>query len=326
MNAVDLTNTEERLLGRILRRQAETIPDVDFLIEDREHYSYGRVNQLANSCAAGFAKIGIERGDTVTFLMNSCPDYAFATLGLNKMGGVWVPTNTDYKGTWLRESLEDSRARVLVADADLLPKLEISGRVACPSSAFWCAANCLRRSIRWVFRWNPSRPSMTCRPSNPTMPTSTTATPPPSCGRREPLAVPRASCRATTYGSEALRRGPSTSGMREGDRLYNCLPMYQSASWVANIFRALVSGVPCGLDPTFSASEFWDRCRHYDATMVFTLGAMHIFLWNAPEKEDDADNPVRVASMIPCRQTSRMRSRSASASRPSFKATARAKS
>ena len=65
MNAVDLTNTEDRLLGRILRRQAETVPDVDFLVEDREHYSYGRVNDLANSCAAGFAKVGVERGDTV---------------------------------------------------------------------------------------------------------------------------------------------------------------------------------------------------------------------------------------------------------------------
>jgi crotonobetaine/carnitine-CoA ligase len=33
--------------------------------------------------------------------------------------------------------------------------------------------------------------------------------------------------------------------------------------------------------------------------MVFTLGAMHMFLWNAPERDDDADNPVRVAGAIP---------------------------
>jgi crotonobetaine/carnitine-CoA ligase len=33
--------------------------------------------------------------------------------------------------------------------------------------------------------------------------------------------------------------------------------------------------------------------------MVFTLGAMHMFLWNAPERADDADNPVRTATMIP---------------------------
>jgi crotonobetaine/carnitine-CoA ligase len=68
---------------------------------------------------------------------------------------------------------------------------------------------------------------------------------------------------------------------------------------VANVFRALVTGVPCAMDPRFSASEFWDRCRFYGATMTFTLGAMHVFLWQAPQRPDDADNPVRVASAIP---------------------------
>jgi crotonobetaine/carnitine-CoA ligase len=33
--------------------------------------------------------------------------------------------------------------------------------------------------------------------------------------------------------------------------------------------------------------------------MVFTLGAMHIFLWQQPARADDADNPVRSAGMIP---------------------------
>jgi len=33
--------------------------------------------------------------------------------------------------------------------------------------------------------------------------------------------------------------------------------------------------------------------------MIFTLGAMHIFLWQQPPKPDDADNPVRTAGLIP---------------------------
>jgi len=71
------------------------------------------------------------------------------------------------------------------------------------------------------------------------------------------------------------------------------LPMYQSAAWVANVYQALVAGVPCAIDSHFSASDFWDRTRHYGATVTFTLGAMHMFLWNAPARENDADNPVR---------------------------------
>jgi crotonobetaine/carnitine-CoA ligase len=93
--------------------------------------------------------------------------------------------------------------------------------------------------------------------------------------------------------------GANNAGLREGEVIYSCLPMYQSAAWVANIYRALVCGVPCAIDPRFSVHEFWDRCRFYGATMTFTLGAMHIFLWQQPPRPDDADNPIRTAGMIP---------------------------
>jgi crotonobetaine/carnitine-CoA ligase len=65
------------------------------------------------------------------------------------------------------------------------------------------------------------------------------------------------------------------------------------------IFRALFEGIGCASDPTFSASNFWDRTRYYNATQTFTLGAMHIYLWKLPEQPDDADNPVRSAGMTP---------------------------
>ena len=93
MNWLDLDDPGERTLPRILRRQAEAIPDADFLVAGDEHFSYGRVNELANSYAQGFAELGVGRGDTVALLMDSCPEYVFASAGLNKLGAIWVPTN-----------------------------------------------------------------------------------------------------------------------------------------------------------------------------------------------------------------------------------------
>jgi carnitine-CoA ligase len=60
-----------------------------------------------------------------------------------------------------------------------------------------------------------------------------------------------------------------------------------------------VAGVPFGLDAGFSVSSFWERTRHFGATQAFTLGAMHLFLWQAAEQADDADNPVRAMGAIP---------------------------
>ena len=111
MNRLDLDDARDRLLGRCLLRQAEAIPDRDFLIAGDERWSYGRVNELANAMARGFQELGVGRGDTVCLLMESSPAYVWTTLGLNKLGAIWVPTSPDYKGHWLRERLEDSRAQ-----------------------------------------------------------------------------------------------------------------------------------------------------------------------------------------------------------------------
>ena len=52
MHKLDLDDPRERLLGRCLRRQAEAIPERDFLVAGETHWSYGRVNELANAMAS----------------------------------------------------------------------------------------------------------------------------------------------------------------------------------------------------------------------------------------------------------------------------------
>ncbi len=59
--------------------------------------------------------------------MNSCPEFVFTAFGVNKLGAMWVPTNTDYKGEWLRASFEDAGARLLIVDASLLHRVAALG-------------------------------------------------------------------------------------------------------------------------------------------------------------------------------------------------------
>jgi crotonobetaine/carnitine-CoA ligase len=294
MSWLALDDPRERLLGRALRRQAELRPEAPFLRADARVYGFGEVNALANACAAGLRRLGVGRGDSVALLMESAPECVVAALGANKLGAVWVPANTDYKGVWLREALEGSRARVLVADAALLPRVAELGvlpfehvvvRGAAPEAA---PAPCVAlEELLTGPAPEPDDAGLHYGDTAAVLWTSGTT------GRAKGV------MQSHNVWLKAALNGARTSGMREGDVLYNCLPTYQSAAWVANVFRALVTGAPCAMDPRFSASEFWDRCRFYDATITFTLGAMHIFLWQAPERPNDADNPVRLASAIP---------------------------
>jgi len=303
-----LDDPRERLLGRALRRQAELRPDAPFLLEDDRVHRFGEVNARANAFAAGLRRLGVGRGDTVALLMESTPDCVVAALGANKRGAVWVPTNTDYKGVWLRDALEGSRARVLVADAVHLPRLaELGehpfrhvvvrgGAAAASASGAGTRAADAARSLPGGVAFEELLAGAAPEPDDAGLHYGDTAAvlwTSGTTGRAKGV------MQSHNVWLKAALNGARTTGMREGDVLYNCLPTYQSAAWVANVFRALVTGAPCAMDPRFSASDFWDRCRHYGATITFTLGAMHVFLWQAPERPDDADNPVRVASAIP---------------------------
>ena len=79
MNLLNFDDIGDRLLGGCLRRQADKIPDDDFIVWDTEHFSYGRVNELANASARGFRELGVAQGDTVSFLMETCPDWIWST-------------------------------------------------------------------------------------------------------------------------------------------------------------------------------------------------------------------------------------------------------
>jgi crotonobetaine/carnitine-CoA ligase len=295
MALIELDDDSDRVLGRVLRRQAERAPDADFVLWQDERYSYGDVDRLADSSANVFRELGVSRGDTVAFLMANCPDWIWATFGLNRLGAIWVPTNVDYKGRWLAESLEGSAARVLVVDAALLPRVAESGPLPFERVL-------VRGDAAGVDLGIPSTPIEALREG--------------AADQLDDAAIRYGDTASILWTSGTTGRskgveqshnvwlraavdGAVNAGLRDDDVIYNCLPMYQSAAWVANVYRALVGGVPCAMDPAFSARDFWNRTRHYGATMIFTLGAMHMFLWNAPERDDDAENPVRVAGAIP---------------------------
>jgi crotonobetaine/carnitine-CoA ligase len=88
-------------------------------------------------------------------------------------------------------------------------------------------------------------------------------------------------------------------GHAEDDVVLSLLPMYNSAAWVSGIFRALFNGIPLAIETRFSVSSFWERVDFYRATQTFTLGAMHMFLWKAPPRDDDASHSLRQFLAVP---------------------------
>lgn len=292
MNRVDLSDSAERVLPRILQRQAEKIPDVPFLVRGDNRFTFREADVFTDRLAAGLAALGVGRGDRVGIYLTGRPEAVLVALAANKLGAVWVPISNDYKGDWLADTVVRSKTKVLFVEPSLVDRLdEIGGQLTDEIVVLLDEDREGYRSLREILPEDAPRRDLSGHDYGDLCSILWTS--------------------GTTGRSKAVLQchnnwvRPVHTGvlpkydLRDGDVIYNVLPLFNSGAWVTSVFPALAGGVTCVLDGPFSVTHFWDRVRHYGATHTFTLGAMHMFLWNTPEKPDDADNPLRVAMMVP---------------------------
>ncbi len=294
MHLYDVTRLEDRVVGKILATQADAVGDDIWLMSDDRKVTFGEAHEQVNRIAHGLSRLGVGRGDLVSMLMEPSIELILTGIAASRLGAIFTPLSTDYKGEFLRNSIEDTTAHVLVADAALAPRLADIER---PPALRQLVTNGERIEV-------PGLESTTLED----FAAESTASPDVEARFDDPLMVWWSS--GTTgkpkgiihWHSSLLRAASvwnSDRSVREDDRYYTCFPMYLGGAWTGAVWPSLLAGIPAGIDPRFSVNRFWDRTRHYGATITSTLGSMHIFLMEAPERPDDADNPVRFFAPVP---------------------------
>lgn len=296
MNILTLEGPQQRTIGNIACLQAQAVPDIKAIVTDTASYTYKEMNEKANAYAAGFSALGVGRGDTVNIFMESCPEYIFVVYGLSKLGAIWVPVNTDYRGEWLSMSFEDSLAKTLVTDSKYLEKVEELASVDFSTVIVRGEGKPDKlhgvRTLAFEVLENNSteehsNQAISYGDTNAVTWTSGTT------GRSKGVMISHNNWINSAESAQQI------SQFREGDVVYNCLPLYNAGSWTANVFRAHYAGITLAFDGHFSVSDFWNRVRLYGATHTMSVGSMGMFLWNQPVSEDDADNTLRNALMVP---------------------------
>lgn len=293
MNVLSFKNLEDRHLGRALSMQAEQQPDATFIMFGETRYTFAEANQRVNELAAGFAELGLEQESRIAFYMGSAPEVVFLALAANKLGAMWVPINGDYKGSWLSETINRSRPHILVTDAEHAARVaQVRDDLELKHLVVLGDNSALPESTPFdsLYREGAAEPDMigmTYGDTSAVLWTSGTT------GRSKGV------MQSHNVWFNAVESGDAQFGTQDGDVIYSVLPMYNSAAWVTSILRSLIVGVPLAVDPAFSVSNFWERVDYYGATQSFTVGAMHIFLWNTPEKPDDAKHSLRKLMAVP---------------------------
>ena len=102
---------------RDLMAQNSARADVDWVVQEDRRFTYGDHDRLARVLANSLAGLGVERGDRVALVSANVPEWVITWWACAVLGATLVPLNAWWKAEELEFGLDDSGAKVLIADA-----------------------------------------------------------------------------------------------------------------------------------------------------------------------------------------------------------------
>jgi long-chain acyl-CoA synthetase len=109
----------------LLREAAVRNPDRPAIIYHDLMLTYREVVSMVNCIANGLDNLGLKKGDRICLLMANRPEYTIAFIAAATMGIVVSPMNPAYKEREIAYQLENSEARAIVIQRELLPLLQL---------------------------------------------------------------------------------------------------------------------------------------------------------------------------------------------------------
>jgi acyl-coenzyme A synthetase/AMP-(fatty) acid ligase len=95
-------------------------------------YTYRQLDALSNRFASSLRRRGVRQGDRVFLRLPNRPEFYVAALAVAKLGGVFIPSSTQFRDAEVRYRLQDSEAVAAVTTAALVGPIEGS-RADCPA-------------------------------------------------------------------------------------------------------------------------------------------------------------------------------------------------
>lgn len=286
---------DECVVSELLAARAAATPTKPFLLFDDERWTYADAAREAWRAAHALRRCGVDFGDYVSVWIPTGADVVRGWFGANALGAVYAPLNLAARGNYLQHTLNLAESKVLLAHHELVERLEgidvphletvvVVGGPA-PHGLPWKTVG----FDELLADAPDERPELE-RPVEPWDDLSliyTSGTTGPSKGVRAAHAAfwNYANCFILPY-------------VDETDRYLSALPMFHTAG-TGITYSMLRAGGSVALTKSFSASRFWDDVRRFEATITIAIHGMVTFMLDQPERDDDADNPLRTVYMGP---------------------------
>lgn len=288
---------EQQTVVELLDRRVATDPDSQYLDVCGTAFTAAEVRTQSRHIATALAQLGVAKGDRVATLIESSPEAILAWWGTIVAGGISVPINTAYKGSYLAHQLTDSGSKVLIVGAPFVERVE---RIATevPALEHVIVVDAETSSI--------ARPTTTSHAWHDVVDADD-----------DPPAVDVSPADLATFiytgGTTGLSKGCMLSHHYHGalarqigicwertadDVVWTPLPLFHFNAVTTAVVGALVFGGRSAIAPRFSVSNFWPELNRTGATITSTLGTMAYLLAH------DVDRPEMPCSGSPLANTS----------------------
>ena len=258
-------------------------PDRLYARFDGQPIRFADLDAMSASVAAGLAALGVARGDRVAVMMRNSPGSLALIFAIARSGAVWVPVNAALRGEGLRHVLTHAAPRVLVADAELLPRIAECGA---DPNAFTLVVAGGEGAHRLVPMLEAGTPFMAPPPSPADlvaiMYTSGTT------GPAKGVMVTHRMLRLAGEGALLV------AASRDGDVLYVWEPLYHIGG-AQLVILPLRRRVVLAMSSRFSASAFWQEVKAEGATHIHFLGGILQILLKQPPGPLDTAHGARIA-------------------------------
>ncbi|WP_339425315.1 long-chain-acyl-CoA synthetase [Pseudomonas proteolytica] len=285
-------------LGWTFEQATQRNPEGAALLYGDQVLSYRQANQHANRIAHHLQAQGIGKGDVVALFIENRPELLLTVLAVAKVGGICAMLNTAQTQAVLVHSLTLVDPMAIVVGAELVEAYDaVRGQVAIDPQRTWYVAEQPAAPVPAGYV-DLMAASADCSPDNPASTqqiyfndpcfyiytSGTTGLPKAGIFKHGRWMKSSAS-----FGTIALDMGPE-------DVVYCTLPLYHATGLCVCWGSAIAGASGFAIRRKFSASQFWDDVRKFNATTLGYVGELCRYLIDQPPSPRDRDN--RVVKMI----------------------------
>lgn len=280
-------------VGAMVERNADAHPEHPALLFEERRWTYAEFNAWANRLAHALRRAGVAAGDTVALLMENHAGTLACVAALAKLGAVAGMLNPNLRGEALRHSVRAMKATRLAVAGECVESFGDLGDAWTGPAPFWLAGHgAAPCPVGWddlaalAARASTKNPASTGKIelTDPFCYILTSGT----------TGMPKASVMSHQRWLRSMAgMGQLTLRLKPGEVLYCALPLYHNNALTVSWGAAMGTGAALALDRKFSASRFWDRIRHYDASAFTYIGELCRYLLAQPESPRDREHRVR---------------------------------